>query len=197
MMIRSAASALGVLLVALAGLVSLEIKGTSRDTDLSLAMPASRAPGPVPTAARMDAGAAPAWVRTILARPVFSPSRRPPPGAAGSDTAGAARLAGIVVSGTSKQAIFAPAGDGKPVVLAVGGRIGALVLTSIEPDQVVVMGPDGEHRLRPAFDHSAPSTTAAAGLQPSRRQAVPAVAEPPNPLAALPLSQTRWHERSE
>jgi hypothetical protein len=191
-MMRPAGLALAVLLATLGGLVAWELAGAARDTGPLLVMGPPPALGPLRTAARTGTSRAPEWVKTILARPLFSPSRRPP-AVASAGALGPARLAGIVVSASSRQAIFAPAGDGKPIAITEGGRVGAYVVTSIKPDQVVVVGPDGEHRLHPAFDASDHVANAAgAGPRSEGKLSVPTFAEPPNPLAVLRLGSQRW-----
>jgi hypothetical protein len=106
-------------------------------------------PGPPDTPqARVDA---------ILARPLFQPNRRPPasvPGAGASGPAALPRLSGVMISRAGRSVIFAAGADGKPVVLAEGGRIGAYVVQSISAGEAVVLGPEGKRTLRPSFGPS-------------------------------------------
>jgi len=117
-------------------------------------LPAIVRPAPVPS--RVAPPALPegaAWERTVLARPLFSPTRRPPPPeAAGADPAAAAppRLAGVIIGPDGRRAIFDPAG-GKPTVAAEGARIGGFTVTAIEADRVTVAGEGGTRVLRPVF----------------------------------------------
>lgn len=99
-------------------------------------------------------------VDDVLARPVFSVSRRPAPEAVAAPQsvagpAGLPRLTGILIGGGVKNAIFAGGADGKPVVVAEQGKIGAYVVQSIDVDRATVLGPSGSQVLRPAFDPSA------------------------------------------
>jgi hypothetical protein len=61
------------------------------------------------------------------------------------------RLAGVIFMPTGASAIFAP-DEGKPAVVADGGRIGDYVVKSITPDHVVLTGPGGERAVRVTFD---------------------------------------------
>jgi hypothetical protein len=106
-----------------------------------------------------------AWVSPILARPLFSPDRRP---AADMDTTAAAgmpglpRLTGILIGPFGRSAIFASKGS-KPIVLREGGRIDAYTVRSIDPAQVRLDGPNGVQRLQPAFDTVDQEVSAPAG----------------------------------
>jgi hypothetical protein len=121
--------------------------------DSVLALPAVRLAGPArqvaPPARRTGA-----WADMVLARPVFSISRRPPRVAAGpkADTeAGQARLAGIMVSSLRRLAIFAPDGGGKPLVLAEGASVNDSTIKDILPDRVILAS---GAVLTPAYDHN-------------------------------------------
>ena len=80
------------------------------------------------------------WSDTILARPLFSSSRRPPKVAKGAGTAGAPmpRLAGIMITPQGRRAIFAPEGGGKQLVLAEGANVNDVAIRSIQPDRVIL-----------------------------------------------------------
>ena len=95
------------------------------------------------------------WFREILARPLFSPDRKPPASVAHS-VAGLPRLTGIVVSGSRRIAIFASNAGGRPVVVEAGSRIGAYDVRDIADGGVTVVGPEGTTVVRPIFDPSAP-----------------------------------------
>ena len=63
-------------------------------------------------------------VPIILARPLFASDRRPTASAAAvAASDDMPRLAGILIDGTQRSAIFQPSGDGKPVTVAVGDQI--------------------------------------------------------------------------
>ncbi len=102
-------------------------------------------------------------VDAILARPVFAASRRPPPRSSGSVAGPTAlpRLTAVLVSGRGKTVIFSGGPNGKPVSLGEGGSIGAYVVQAIGVGQATIAGPDGVHVLRPMFDGTTASATAA------------------------------------
>jgi hypothetical protein len=108
------------------------------------------------------------WVATILARPLFSPDRRPP--SEGSAAAGnpipddLPRLAGVIVGPFDRSAIFAIDG-GKPVVLREGGRLNAWTVRLIRAGEVEVEGPGGTRTVHPSFQSSseAPNDAASRG----------------------------------
>jgi hypothetical protein len=111
------------------------------------------------------------WVTTVLARPLFSPDRRPPSEAAtvaaGSQTPeGLPRLTGVIVSPSGRSAIFANEG-GKPVVVTEGGRVNAWIVRAIDIGTVRVSGPGGARDLHPSFE-AAPATQT--GATPPRQR---------------------------
>ena len=83
---------------------------------------------------------------TVLARPLFTPGRRPPtPGQVAVGPAPAAdkglpRMTGILIDGESRRAIFVGPEGGRPVVVAEGGRVGGFVVQKIDPQSVTVSG---------------------------------------------------------
>lgn len=94
-----------------------------------------------------------AWQKPILARPLFSPSRRPARSTAGAGaqaSAGLPRLSGIIIAHGQAEAIFAPA-TGQAMLLKAGGRIGDYTVVSVGADGVVVSGPDGRQTVQPRF----------------------------------------------
>ncbi len=138
---------LGGTAVALAAIIAGELAGSS---------PLPPAAGVVPPPASINAatgepapGAQRRWIATILGRPPFDPSRRAPGGAGGA--AGTLRLSGTIVGPAGRQAIFEPAGGGKPVVVAEGQRVGGAVVRSIVPGAVLVVGADGPRLLAPSY----------------------------------------------
>ena len=166
-MSRGAIPLLLALAAGLAGLIALELRPDSGDDGAMPAHPAplmaapllAVLPGQAPSANRQ------AWVEAVLARPLFSPGRRPPPpGAAAPGAAPAAlpRLSGILMDGGSRRAIFAGATDGaRPTVVAEGAEISGFRVQSIEAAQVTMLGPDGPRVLRPSFDPRPPAPAAA------------------------------------
>lgn len=99
------------------------------------------------------------WAATSLARPLFNADRRPVAAAAGSNAADALpRLSGIMITQAGRRAIFAATGAGKPLVVVEGGTVGGNLVQSITLGEVVLIGPDGPHRLHLAFDREVPGT---------------------------------------
>jgi len=132
------------------------------------------------------------WAETVLARPLFSPNRRPPattPGAAPGPVA-LPRLAGVMVGPFGKLAIFAGTADGKPTVASEGSSLGNYVVEAIEVGQVTVQGPGGRRLLHPAFDSSAPPP-ATAGQPPGPPRAA-AAGVPAIPGMPPPFTQTNF-----
>lgn len=103
-------------------------------------------------------------VAVIMARPLFSPTRRPAladtttPQAGPSAPAATAppRLAGIIVSATSRAAIFVRGDDGGSLVLSEGGHIGEETVLRIEPGVVTLEGPGGRRAVRTSIDTALP-----------------------------------------
>ncbi len=120
-------------------------------------------------APRAHADNVPAWVGPVLARPLFSPDRRPAPDTesiAPASAPGLPRLTGILVGPFGRSAIFAGNGS-KPIVLGEGGRIDAYTVRSIDAAQVRLDGPNGVQRLQPAFDTT--DMAVSAPTRPTRR----------------------------
>ncbi len=126
----------------------------SPDPDIS-------APAPSPphhdTDGRTSKDKTDAWVNTILGRPLFAPSRRPPSvvSSRGAPPEGLPRLAGIMQSGDTTVVIFQPASSSKPLVLTQGAEIAGWTITSVG-ESSVSLAKDGEVRtLRPSFGNAA------------------------------------------
>ena len=153
-------------------------------------------PRPVPQAAGLPprSDTEQAAVARLLARPLFNDDRRPAVSASAVTTSVALpRLTGVFVSAEARSAIFAAAGDGKPVVLGVGGSVSAFRVQTIEAGQVTMVGADGSTRLlRPSSDpkpllaHAADASPAqsAASNTVLHRKPRPAVVTLSAPLAA-------------
>jgi hypothetical protein len=135
---------------------------------------------PVPTTASRTG-----WVATILARPLFSPVRRPMEAGDGvSHEKGTLRLSGTIIVGKARVALFAlddkdaknetpiytgpgytpPAMRPEPnrsIAIGEGARIGPFIVTSID-DGRVVLSKDGQQQVFTvrfaAFHESVPST---------------------------------------
>jgi hypothetical protein len=128
---------------------------------------------PAPALPRLTTAPAAPPVAAILARPLFSPSRRPPKTetAKVSDDGGLAdsRLAGIVIEDGHRFAVFAPEGA-KALTVTEGETVSGWRVESISPREVALSGPDGAKTLQPKFD---PNLT-------------PPPPEPPPQVAAVP-----------
>ena len=152
--------------ITLGAIISIELRARLPDSDAMVAVTQARpsAPAVPPTIVPPTAEQAGARVADILARPLFNPSRRPAaPVAAGpgSSEGPLPRMTGVVVSPAGSYAIFASGGS-KPVVVEVGGRVGAYVVQSIEAGHVTLGGPEGRRVVAPAFDPKPPAPPAGA-----------------------------------
>jgi general secretion pathway protein N len=144
-------------------------------------------------------------VATMLARPLFSSTRRPPqdaPSGSAADDLTDARLTGIVTTPLHRIAIFAVSGD-KPLKVAEGDAVSGWRIESITPREVSLSGPSGTKTLQPKLDPNLVSQAGPPIGQPGARVptppapgrprvpvpgAAPAVAQPPVPVnpGALP-----------
>ncbi len=159
----------GLILLGSALAVIVVLEGASGNNEFEPARPQTGAEtAPPGFSATGQADQAERWIATALARPLFSPDRRPPPPGGGPGLAEIPRLSGILVTPAGRSAIFAPAGASKPVVATEGTTLGAYVVKSIGPDEVTVVGPSGPRLLHPAFDPT-----------PARHLFAPAMAPPP------------------
>jgi hypothetical protein len=134
-------------------------------------------------------------VAAILARPLFSPTRRPAPPSVGSatDDGGLAqsRLAGIVIERGHRFAIFAPQGA-KLLTVAEGETVSGWRVESISSREVSLSGPDGTKTLQPKFDPNlAPPAEPAAPAPPPPVPAGPVFGAPPNIRAAPGIAVPR------
>ncbi len=113
-----------------------------------------------------------AWAETTLARPLFAPGRRPGVSAPAplAVSVPLPRLAGVIIDGSTRRAIFAGA-EGKAVLAQVGGIIAGFTIQTIEPGQVTLASADGPRTLRPSFDSQTPIP-----VNPALFAAVPTVA---------------------
>lgn len=131
----------------------------SRETPLAVPTNHAALSGASPAArpVTVEDGAAQAgaddWVRTTLARPIFSPSRRPT--AVASTGPRQPRLAGIIIGPSGARAIFAGDDDSRGIVAAVGQQAGDWRVLAIDAASVRVVGPGGLRTLRPLRDPNA------------------------------------------
>ena len=198
-MIRSVSAVLAMVL-ALAGIIAWEcLDAPPADAPppprLVADVPSSHPEAPEARQGRMEGQAA-----AVLARPLFSRTRRPPQEAEAE--AGAApgkpppRLTGTLVSQAGRWAIFTPAAGGKTVATGVGGHIGVFVVSAITAGEVTVLDPSGGAQvLRPKADPAiraaaAPTVPAAPAAQVSSPsvldllQSIPGEGTKPGPPGA-------------
>ena len=152
--------------------------GPDRDRSRSLAGAAR----PPPSVARAERGPpSEAIVAEILARPLFSATRRPPAkseGATGDSGLADTRLAGIVTTPGRRFAIFAPNGA-KPLIVNEGDTISGWHIDRITPREVSLTGPTGTKTLQPKIDPTLVPPAPPPG-------AAPPPASPPNNPAFVP-----------
>jgi hypothetical protein len=162
-MIRPTHASLLAVALALLGVIALELRGGRTPADVPPAsMPSSLK---LPEVATMAVDRRQDQTAPVLARPLFSKSRRPVPAADGARAVAASvpRLSGILISPRRRTAIFAPTEGGKPVVISEGEHLGAFIVQTIDPGEVTIMGPNGSRLLRPTFDEAAPGSLSLPG----------------------------------
>ena len=153
------------LMCVLAGLILLEVRaGVPRHT-----LPLVTAPAPPSIRTVASAGVAALalqeWTQTILARPLFSPSRRP--GHAAAVSAVVPRLAGIIIDAKGARAIFANPGDVRAIIAGAGAHAGPYLIRAVAASGVSVIGPDGPQVLHPSYDQNGSSAEGASPTPPS------------------------------
>lgn len=164
-----APAALALVAAALVAVIWLELSTHFRDSGAMTPTPAARLP--TVTSGRLaapDPKRIARWAATSLARPLFSPGRRPPKVAAAPGVGVAShlpRVAGIMVTPAGRRAIFAEKGT-KPLVLGEGGQVAGFTVQSIQAGQVTVRGPEGVRVLSPTFDPDAAAPTSPLGAAP-------------------------------
>lgn len=124
----------------------------------------------------------------ILARPLFSSTRRPPQITSSETTDSEladTRLTGIITEPGRRIAIFAVSGD-KPLRVAEGDAVSGWRIESITPREVSLSGPTGTKTMQPKLDPNlAPPPVQAPPGTPARPAAPSAAARPPiQPAAA-------------
>jgi hypothetical protein len=169
--------------LALAGVVFWELQ-PSRTVGLS-ATPRVTHFRPASDAGVRQASAKPPeqMLALILARPLFSASRRPPASGGEATASGEfqdARLTGIVTMPGQRIALFAVSGA-KTRMLTDGGVLDGWRIEDITPDEISLSGPGGLKKLQPKIDPKRPIPTPAL--------ARPAVVPPKQNAATLPANQ--------
>jgi general secretion pathway protein N len=108
-----------------------------------------------PTLRRQQGPRVEELVATILARPLFSSTRRPaqdaPAAAAADGDLADTRLTGILTEPGRRMAIFAVNG-GKPLKVAEGDEVSGWRVESITPREISLSGPGGTKTLQPKLD---------------------------------------------
>jgi hypothetical protein len=121
----------------------------------------------VDRAPRSDTAALQGIASSVLARPLFSPARRPPAEQVSDQPAAEAtaeappRLAGVIVGPTRRSAIFADT-TGRPRIIGEGDTIGRFTVELIAPNQVTLRSAAGERLVRPGYSESGKPGTVAA-----------------------------------
>ncbi|HEY1260056.1 MAG TPA: hypothetical protein VGF34_12495 [Stellaceae bacterium] len=149
--------------------------GADQRDPATAAEPALRADPPPPLPERESREAEP--IAPILARPLFSSTRRPPQTADASPTdtgLSDTRLTGILIAPGRHIAIFAPAGA-KLLSVTEGQTMSGWRIDSITPTEVSLSGPEGTKTLQPKFD---PNLAPPTPPQPEAAAAAPPTANP-------------------
>lgn len=154
MMPKLALSILAAGSIALAGIIALELKSGGSERTSSPAP--ARAAAAVDPAPKLPEGAhAMTYLNDILARPLFTISRRPAPRSDGASGAKAAtplksRLAGIVVGPDGKEALFVESGKTKASSIREGEDIEGWTIEKIELERVTVRAGTVSATVEPA-----------------------------------------------
>jgi hypothetical protein len=118
--------------------------------DQSGAAPAPRRAAPSAAAAvpaRVPDGQ---WLATALARPLFSPDRKPPPGVTVADP-GLPRLSGIIMIAHEPVGIFKSDESGKSTIVRSGDSIAGWRVAEIERDAIYLEKPGERVIVMPKF----------------------------------------------
>jgi hypothetical protein len=100
----------------------------------------------------------------VIERPLFAPSRRPPPGApapaleASDASPFELELVGVVISGEERVALVRQPGIQELLRVAVGRMVGGWEVESIEPDRVLFRSGDALKEVRLRDDTPPPET---------------------------------------
>jgi hypothetical protein len=167
-----------------AGILFLELTAPDEAESSAIQVAAPR-PGVAPAPLRQPVENVESLIATTLARPLFSPTRRPSgksDDAGGSAGLGDSRLTGIVTLPHHGIAIFAVPGA-NPLVVSEGDSVSGWRVDSINPEEVAVTGPEGSKTLRPKSDPAlaAPAQRVQPG-EPNR----PLAGQMPRSLSPIP-----------
>lgn len=167
--------------VMFAGTIGLELKPAA-EIEAAAAHPTATAQAPISRPVqrpKIDD-----LIAVSLARPLFSPSRRPPevtPGVQATSSFSDKRLTGIVIEPDRRLAIFEVAGV-KPLTLTEGETVDGWKIEAITPRDVSMIGASGTTTLQPKLD---PNHAASPAL--ARKASTPL---PPANPARAPLTPT-------
>jgi hypothetical protein len=143
-------------------------------------------------------------VAAILARPLFTPGRRPPQTASFAPIAETeeeaprqlrGRLAGVTIRPGVREALFIREGQ-KPLAVSVGAEIDGWRISAIEPDRVILSSASGDQTIKPTNDPEAVRQrvrriVTGIGAAPSADSSAPtAGGTSPKPAAAAVLRAT-------
>ena len=160
--------------------------------EVSISRPQTR-PATAPTVAGRKTARSDELVATVLARPLFSNTRRPPQVAstdAADEEFSGTRLTGIVTESGRRIAVFAISGA-KSLRVAEGEAVNGWRVESIMPREVSLSGPNGTKMLRPTFDTNLkPAHGPEAAVAGNVRQPVPATATGAVKTGAPPSAPT-------
>lgn len=110
----------------------------------------SRVPRPVATETVVPKARDGQWLATTLARPLFSPDRKPPPGVTVADPA-LPRLSGIIMVVHQPVGIFKSDETGKSTVVRSGDSIAGWRVAEIERDAIYLEKPGERVIVMPKF----------------------------------------------
>ena len=118
-------------------------------------------PAPLPQAEAGSAVSEPSGseVAAVLARPLFTPGRRPETPEAASPLAAPGRpelprLTGILVTPAGRRAIFVALEGGHATVVTEGSAVGPWRVEAIRSAEVQLAGPDGRRTVRPSYSQT-------------------------------------------
>jgi hypothetical protein len=166
-------------------IVFIELLPAANDEPAQSELP--RRPNMPPAVRRQQSAHLEELLATVLGRPLFSSSRRPPQTATddggGTSDLADTRLTGIVTEPGRSIAIFAVNGA-KPLKLTEGEAVSGWRIESITPREVALSGPGGAKTLEPKIDPTlaapspgpapAPAAAARPPIPPSSAAAPPA-----------------------
>jgi hypothetical protein len=170
--------------VILAGVLAAELTTTpAAETEAGAAAGTLRVTAQ-PSTALPEPGPRPeAMVAEILARPLFSSTRRPPPhsdGPAADSGLSDTRLTGIVTAPDHRLAIFVPTGA-KALIVSEGDTVSGWRVENITPREVSLSGPEGTKTLQPKIDPNLVPPPPPPGAAPPMSPIRPAAASPVRP----------------